>query len=371
MGRKRNKKNLYLTDNNGITYENNTYIMRHYEGINTSVKKDELEKITCLNKEKYKIEKSKEDNEQFLVNVLKSEIIKENQIRKVKEKINQKEEKINEFINDRKDNIKFLENERYKDLIDREEKQKLYNQMMINFGHKIHMNNRKLENINNDSRKISNKEKYKSEELKEQINNYEKRNQDYKKRISQIFDINTSNKMKFSLPKAYENKSPDERQKKILEIEDKYEMEIIKRENVFLNRLNLMQNKINDYMEKKEKKDNRIKQSIEKRDKIREEKKILNDLRMDNIKEKLLNTKIKLEKKRLQKLENLEQKSLKNYAIKQERLKLYEERRILNQKTSEEKEAVKLKLQKIIKRQNNNNKIKDDEKFINKILYNN
>ena len=346
--------------------------MNHYGGINSSVKKDELDKVTSLNLEKYRIERNKENSEQFLANFLKSEIIKENQIRKVKEKINKKEEKINEFIHDRKENIKFLENERYKDFKDRNEKQKLYDKIMLNFGHKIHMSDRKINSINLESqhRKLNNMEKNKTEELKEQISNYEKRNEDYKKKISQIFDLNETDKIKITLPKAYDNKPPDERQKKILEIEDKYEMEIIKRENVFLNRLNIMQNKINDYMEKKEQKDNRIKQSIEKRDKIREEKRILHDIRMDEIKQKLLNTKIRLENKRLKKLENLEQKDLKNYAIKKEKLKLYEERKKVNQQTSEGKEAVKLKLQKLIRRQNNNDRIKDDEKFINKLLYN-
>ena len=91
---------------------------------------------------------------------------------------------------------------------------------------------------------------------------------------------------------------------------------------------------------------------------------------MDEIKQKLLNTQKRYEKKRLQKLENIEQNNLKNYAIKQEKLKLYEERKKINQFTKEEKEAVKLKLQKIIKKQNNIDKIKDDDKFINKILYN-
>ena len=368
--RKRYKKNYLLTDD-GVIFEDNNYVMKHYEGINTTVKKDELDKVTCLNQEKYKLEKDKEDSEQFLANVIRSEIIKENQIRKVKDKINKKEEKINEFINDRKESIKFMENERYKDFKDRDEKQKLYDKMMLNFGHKIHMSNRKIDNINNEFRKSSTKDRDKNEELKEQINNYEKRNEKYKKRISQIFDLNEGDKIKLSLPKTNDNKTPDARQKKLLEIEDKYEMQIIQRENVFLNRLSIMQNRLNDYMEKKEKKDNRIKQSIEKRDKMREEKKILQELRMDEIKDKLFNNKIRLEKKRLQKLENLEQKNLKNYAIKQEKLKIYEERRKINQKTSEEKEAVKLKLQKIIKRQNNNDKIKDDEKFISKILYNN
>ena len=239
---------------------------------------------------------------------------------------------------------------------------------MLNFGRKINMTDRKYSILNTEFKKSFAKNK--NEELKEQISNYEKRNEDYKKRLSQIFDLTEIDKKKVTLPKAYENKPPDERQKKLLEIEDRYEMDIIKRENVFLNRLNIMQNKINDFIDKKERKDSRIKQSIEKRDKMREEKKILHDIRMEEIKQKLLNTKIRLEKKRLKKLENIEQNNLKNYAIKQEKLKLYEERKKINQLTKEEKEAVKLKLQKIIKKQNNNDKIKDDDKFINKILYN-
>ena len=154
-----------------------------------------------------------------------------------------------------------------------------------------------------------------------------------------------------------------------MELEDRFEMDLIKRENVFLNHLNIMQNKINDYMEKQEKKDNRIKQSIERRNKLREEKRLFQDLRMDEIKEKLVNRKIDIEQKRIQKLENIELKNLKNYAIKQEKLKIFEERKRLARQNSEEKEAVKLKLQKIINRQKNYNKIKDDENFINKIIY--
>ena len=178
-----------------------------------------------------------------------------------------------------------------------------------------------------------------------------------KKRISEIFDLDESNKIRTSLPKINESKVPDERQKKLMELEDRFEMDLIKRENVFLNHLNIMQNKINDYMEKQEKKDNRIKQSIERRNKLREEKRLFQDLRMDEIKEKLVNRKIDIEQKRIQKLENIELKNLKNYAIKQEKLKIFEERKRLARQNSEEKEAVKLKLQKIINRQKNYNKI--------------
>jgi hypothetical protein len=356
---KKFKKNS-LIDYNGILFTENNYIKKNCEGKNSSISKDELNNVTCLNKEKSILEKKMEENDFFLKNIIKSEIMKENHLRQIKQKLNKKEEKINEFIQDKREGIKFLENERYKDFRDKEEKKKLYDKMMKNIGLQINITDKSY-HINN----LAKKEK--DEELKEQINNYEKKNELYKKKITQIFD---NDKIKISLPKGYENKTSDERQRKLIEIEDKHEMDIIKRENVFLNRFNIMQNKINDYMEKKEKKNNRIKQSLEKRDKIREEKKELQDLRMDEIKEKLQNNKFKFEKKRLKKIESLEQKNLKDYAIKQERLKIYEERKKISLKSSEEKELMLLHLKKIIQRQNNNDKIKDDEKSINRILYN-
>ena len=356
---KKFKKNS-LIDYNGILFTENNYIKKNCEGKNSSISKDELNNVTCLNKEKSILEKKMEENDFFLKNIIKSEIMKENHLRQIKQKLNKKEEKINEFIQDKREGIKFLENERYKDFRDKEEKKKLYDKMMKNIGLQINITDKSY-HINN----LAKKEK--DEELKEQINNYEKKNELYKKKIIQIFD---NDKIKISLPKGYENKTSDERQRKLIEIEDKHEMDIIKRENVFLNRFNIMQNKINDYMEKKEKKNNRIKQSLEKRDKIREEKKELQDLRMDEIKEKLQNNKFKFEKKRLKKIESLEQKNLKDYAIKQERLKIYEERKKISLKSSEEKELMLLHLKKIIRRQNNNDKIKDDEKSINRILYN-
>ena len=356
---KKFKKNS-LIDYNGILFTENNYIKKNCEGKNSSISKDELNNVTCLNKEKSILEKKMEENDFFLKNIIKSEIMKENHLRQIKQKLNKKEEKINEFIQDKREGIKFLENERYKDFRDKEEKKKLYDKMMKNIGLQIYITDKSY-HINN----LAKKEK--DEELKEQINNYEKKNELYKKKITQIFD---NDKIKISLPKGYENKTSDERQRKLIEIEDKHEMDIIKRENVFLNRFNIMQNKINDYMEKKEKKNNRIKQSLEKRDKIREEKKELQDLRMDEIKEKLQNNKFKFEKKRLKKIESLEQKNLKDYAIKQERLKIYEERKKISLKSSEEKELMLLHLKKIIRRQNNNDKIKDDEKSINRILYN-
>ena len=86
-----------LKAKNGILVTDSTYVMKNYNGINTSVNKDDLNKVTCLNNEKLKLEKKMEENEQYLTNILKSEIIKENNIRKVQEKINKKIEKNDEI----------------------------------------------------------------------------------------------------------------------------------------------------------------------------------------------------------------------------------------------------------------------------------
>ena len=150
-----------LINNSGVIYTDNNYIFKHYEGINTSVKKEELDSVTCLNNEKNILEKKMEEHDCFLKNVLKSEIMKENKLRKIQQKINKKEDKINEFIQDKKEGIKFLENERYKDLKDREDKKKLYDKMMKNFGLQINIS---CKNYNNNLIK-----KVKNEELKEQI----------------------------------------------------------------------------------------------------------------------------------------------------------------------------------------------------------
>ena len=170
---KKSKKKS-LINNSGILCTDNNYIFKHYEGINTSVKKEELDNVTCLNNEKRILEKKMEENNCFLKNILKSEIMKENKIRKIQQKINKKEEKINEFIQDKKEGIRFLENERYKDLKDREDKKKLYDKMMKNFGLQINISNKNNNNLI---------KKEKNEELKEQINNYEKKMHYIKKEL--------------------------------------------------------------------------------------------------------------------------------------------------------------------------------------------
>ena len=58
-----------------------------------------------------------------------------------------------------------------------------------------------------------------------------------------------------------------------------------------------------------------------------------------------------LENKRNIKLKDLEKKDLKDFAIKQEKIKMYEERKKINQQSYEEREAMKAKLKEIFKEQ--------------------
>ena len=83
-----------------------------------------------------------------------------------------------------------------------------------------------------------------------------------------------------------------------------------------------------------------------------------------------------LENKRNLKLQDLEKKDLKDFAIKQEKIKMYEERKKINQLNYEEREAMKAKLKEIFQDQKNkinNGSIgttENDDSIINKLLNN-
>ena len=66
-------------------------------------------------------------------------------------------------------------------------------------------------------------------------------------------------------------------------------------------------------------------------EKIREEKRIIQSMHFDEIREKIKDNQKRLEKERKKKLENLEKKDLKDFAIKQEKIRMYEERKKMNQ----------------------------------------
>jgi hypothetical protein len=357
-------QNIISEKNKRILMTDDSYIMKNSSGNNSLITKNDLNKVTCLRKEKTKLEKQAEEKDEYLMRLLKSEIIREKKIRKVKEKINKKEEQLKKFLKDKNDGIKFIENERYQDNQYKYERKQLYDKILSNYEMKINIvkkSNDKNSNINKD----------KLEELKEQIKDYEKKNKEYKQKINEMFDLkdNEDNKQLMEIKKLGPSNS-SLGQKKLIDLEEKFEMERFRRENALMNHMNQVQNKINGFLEKNEEKEKKIKKAIEKIEKKREEKRIIQSMHFDEMRENIKDKQKKYEKERKKKLDNLEKKDLKNFAIRQEKIKIYEEKKKMNQQNYEEREAMKAKLKEILKNKKNLDKIEENEDFLNGLLNN-
>ena len=338
--------------------------MKDSIGNNSLITKDDLNKVTCLKKEKSKLEKRTEEKDEYIMRILRSEILRENKIRKVKEKMNKKEEQLKKFAKDKNDGIKYIENERYQDNQYKKERKKLYDKIRSNYEEKLNT----LKKSNDKSSHIS---KEKMEELKEQIKDYERKNKEYKQKINEMFDLkgNEDSKQLMEIKKLSSSNS-SLGQKKLIDLEEKFEIERFRRENALMNHMNQVQNKINGFLEKNELKEKKIKKAIEKIEKKREEKRIIQSMHYDEIRENVKNKQKKLENERKKKLENLEKKDLKNFAIRQEKIKIYEERKKMNQLNYEEREAMKAKLKEVLKNKKNLDKIEENEDFLNDLLNN-
>ena len=361
----RNKSgyNIYNEKNKKIYVTEDSYVMSNNNGGKSLIKKEDLENVTCLKNEKSLLEKKAEEKDDYLTRLLKSEIMKEKKIRKVKEEINKKDKKIKKFLKQKTEGKKFLDNERYQDNQNKYERQKLYEKMLSNYDQKVYMSKK----ANDD--KSMNKEKM--EELREQIKDYEKKNEEYKQKITEMFDLKENEERKMKDTKKFDASNPDLGQNKIYEMEEKFEMDRLRRENALMSHMNQVQNKINDILEKNEKKEKKIKKAIQNAEKKREEKRIMQSMHYDEAREKIKDKQKKLEKERQKKLENLEKKDLKNFAIRQEKIKMYEERKKMNQQNYEEREMMKAKLKEILKDKKNLKDIENNENDIINNLLNN
>ena len=360
----KNSQNIITEKNGRILMTDDSYIMQNSFGNNSLITKNDLNKVTCLRKEKSRLEKQAEEKDEYLMRILKSEIIREKKIRKVKEKINKKEKQLKKFLKDKNDGIKYIENERYQDNQYKYERKQLYEKILSNYELKINTVKK-----SNDKNSHINKDKL--EELRGQIKDYERKNEEYKQKINEMFDLrdNEDNKQLMDIKKLDPSNS-SLGQKKLIDLEEKFEMERFRRENALMNHMNQVQNKINGFLEKNEEKEKKIKKAIEKIEKKREEKRIIQSMHFDEIRENVKNKQKKLEKERKKKLENLEKKDLKNFAIRQEKIKIYEEKKKMNQQNYEEREAMKAKLKEILKNKKNLDKIEENEDFLNGLLNN-
>ncbi len=373
---KRNNIKIYNDKDKKIYMTENSYIMNNSDGSKALITKEDLEKITCLQKEKTKLEKKVEEREEHLMRFLKSELMREKKIQKVKNRISQKEKKINDFLKNKNDGIKLIENERYQDHQDVYERQKLYEKMLNNYDKKIYITKKQQQEQNKSSKTINNE---KMDELKEQIKDYEKKNIEYKQKISNLFDLREKQnpeEKKMMKERKFDPKNPDLGLRKLVDLEEKLEIERYRRENALMTHINQFQNKINNILEKKEEKEKKIKKAIQNAEKKREAKRMLQSIHYEEVRNNVKKNQKNLENKRNLKLQDLEKKDLKDFAIKQEKIKMYEERKKINQLNYEEREAMKAKLKEIFQDQKNkinNGSIgttENDDSIINKLLNN-
>ena len=356
------KEKLFSEKDKKILITENSYVMNSNNGNKALITREDLDNITCLKKEKSKLEKKMEQKDDYLMRLLKGELTREKKIQKVKKKINEKEKRLKQFLKDKNENIKIIENERYQYKQDVYERQKLYEKMMANYEKKIVMTKKQQQELSKN--KALNKEKI--DELKEQINEYEKKNEEIKQKISDMFDL--KDKEREIKEKKFDIDKPDMGKRKLVDLEEKLELERFRRENALMTNLNNFENKINNILEKKEEKEKKIKRTIQAAEKKREEKRVLQSIHYEEVRNKVRDKQKQMEEKRNLKLQDLEKKDLKTFAIKQEKIKMLEERRKINQQNFENRKAMKEKLQEILKEQQNMENDQNEENIFNKLI---
>ena len=369
LGNKINNYKIISEKNKQIIMTENSYMMSNKDGSKTLLTKDDLDKITCLQKEKSKLEKKTEEKDEYLMRFLKSEINRQKKLQKMKNKINEKEKKINKFLKDKNDNLKLIENGRFQDSQDIYERQKLYEKMLDNYEKKIYLTKKQLQekNTNKSNNSASNDDKM--EELKEQIKDFERKNNKYKEKISSLFDLKEKQGIEDIKirEKKFDINNPDLGARKLIDLEQKVELERFRRENALMTNMNKFQNKINNILEKKEEKEKKIQKTIKEEEKKREEKRMLQSMHFEEVRNNVKKNQKKLEKERNLKIQNIEKRDLRDFAIKQEKIKMYEERKKMNQQSYEERKAIREKIKELFKEKKD---IENDEAIINKVLNN-
>ena len=131
--------------------------------------------------------------------------------------------------------------------------------------------------------------------------------------------------------------------------------------------MNKYQDKLYEYMEKSEEKEKRIKNALIKNENENKIKQMQRALKLQRIQNNKLNNEIKNETRKQELINEIEQKNLKDFAIKQEKLKIIEEKRKINKMNEEERKALKTRINEILNNENKN-LIEDDNKEKNEEL---
>ena len=384
---KKRENEIFETNKNKILVTDASYIMRDSTGKKAEIKKDEIDSYQCLIDERRKLlEKSQKKDDQ-LMRYLKAELERERKIKLFKKKQNENDKNLKKFNRLKKKEMKIMENDRYKDSQNIYERQKLIqkyfsqndlenNAKTLNRSYNSlnKSDGKNIDNVDNNNKNLL-KEKSKSrmETLKKQIQDYEKKSEEYKQKIANMFELKDEKEIKQLIkrknyPKSKDIKSTELIKQKMNRLGERFEIEKYRRETAIMKSMDNFQNKINRFMLDNEKKEERFKKAMLKNEEEREKKIDKRNIILDRIKE----TKIKNEKnnemKRKKLIEDIEKNELKNYAIKEERKKLYEERKKMNKLNDEEREEMKLKIKNIINNENNYDENEKSEDIIKRMI---
>ena len=363
---------------NKVIVTDNSYTINNGKGKKSTLTQDEIDKIQCIKDEKAKLRKKSAKKNEQLMRYLQVELDRVHKINKVKEKLNKKNENIKEFIKVKNKTIKQMENDRYQDHQDINERQKIYKKMLSNYDQKLYLSKQLEKNKAQTLDKINTKTNKKMEELSKQIQDYEDKNNRYKEKITKLFDLKDKEEMdkivKERIDKKGKNESPlrqtstDLIKKRLNNFEEKLEIEKYRRENALMISMNKFQDKISNYLVKSGEKEKKIKNTLLEENKKREDIRMkktnhFNDVR-NNVKK---NEELK-EEKRQKLIEDIQKKDLKTYAIKEEKKKINEEKMKMNKLNREERNAMKLKIQEIINKEKNFAEGEKNEELIQKLM---
>ena len=360
--KKKKQNEIYENNKNQILVTEGAYIMRNSVGEKAKINKKELEEVTCLNDEKKRLmEKAKKKDGQ-LMRYLKVEIDREKKIKQLKDVQKLKQKNLKKFMKVKNKELKQMENDRYKDNQNVYERQKLVQKLFSSYDPENA--NPKLNVSNSDPNKkklAKDKSKSKIDTLNEQIKEYEKKNQEYKEKITNMFELKDKEEIDKLLKERKEKMKSEDNSKKIKSVElikqklsnleEKFEIEKYRREMALMKNMNTFQDKINKYLIYKETKEAKIKNTMLKNEQDREKKIDKRNIILEKTKENKINKQKENEEKRNNLIKSIEKNELKNYAIREEKKKLNEERRMMNKLNDEEREEMKIKIQKILNKQ--------------------
>ena len=383
---KKRENEIFETNKNKILVTDASYIMRDSTGKKAEIKKDEIDSYQCLIDERRKLlEKSQKKDDQ-LMRYLKAELERERKIKIFKKKQKENDNNLKKFNRLKKKEMKIMENDRYKDSQNIYERQKLIQKY---FSQNDLENNAKtlnksynslnksegknIDNVDNNKNLLKEKSKSRMETLKKQIQDYEKKSEEYKQKIANMFELKDEKEIKQLIkrknyPKSKDIKSTDLIKQKMNRLGERFEIEKYRRETAIMKSMDNFQNKINRFMLYNEKKEERFKKAMLKNEEEREKKIDKRNIILDRIKENKIKNEKNNEMKRKKLIEDIEKNELKNYAIKEERKKLYEERKKMNKQNDEEREEMKLKIKNIINNENNYDENEKSEDIIKRMI---